>query len=190
MTTFDLYLEDHHLMLRDMVREFAEAEIAPVAAGLDDREEFPWDNAAKMAELGLFGIPWPEEYGAAGMDLMASVIVAEEPSAIETATVRPAPRAPTPLNTSTLRCLHIAAMPPTKPSTMPCLRCCVRANSTVASPLSMPNSLEWSTCRFTAAVSRNAFAGMQPRLRHVPPNASFSTRATFSPADAPYNAAE
>lgn len=78
MTTFDLYLEDHHLMLRDMVREFAEAEIAPVAAGLDDREEFPWDNAAKMAELGLFGIPWPEEYGAAGMDLMASVIVAEE----------------------------------------------------------------------------------------------------------------
>ena len=78
MTAFDLYLEDHHLMLRDMVREFAEAEIAPVAAGMDDREEFPWDNAAKMAELGLFGIPWPEQYGAAGMDLMASVIVAEE----------------------------------------------------------------------------------------------------------------
>nr|MDP2482198.1 acyl-CoA dehydrogenase family protein [Candidatus Palauibacterales bacterium] len=78
MDEFDLYLEDHHLMLRDMVREFAEAEIAPVAAGLDEREEFPWANAAKMAELGLFGIQWPEEYGGAGMDMMASVIVAEE----------------------------------------------------------------------------------------------------------------
>ncbi|MBT8461613.1 MAG: acyl-CoA dehydrogenase family protein, partial [Gemmatimonadetes bacterium] len=83
MTTFDLYLEDHHLMLRDMVREFAEAEIAPVAAGLDDREEFPWANTAKMAELGLFGIPWPEEYGGAGMDLMASVIVSEELARID-----------------------------------------------------------------------------------------------------------
>jgi alkylation response protein AidB-like acyl-CoA dehydrogenase len=78
MTEYDLYLEDHHLMLRDMVREFAEAEIEPVAAELDDREEFPWENAAKMAEIGLFGIPWPEEYGAAGMDLMSSVIVSEE----------------------------------------------------------------------------------------------------------------
>ena len=78
MTEFDLYLEDHHLMLRDMVREFAEQEIAPVAAAPDENDEFPWENAAKMAELGLFGIPWPEEYGGAGMDLMASVIVSEE----------------------------------------------------------------------------------------------------------------
>jgi butyryl-CoA dehydrogenase len=78
MTQFDLYLEDHHVMLRDMVREFADQEIAPVAAAHDENEEFPWENAAKMAELGLFGIPWPEEYGGAGMDLMASVIVSEE----------------------------------------------------------------------------------------------------------------
>ena len=78
MTQLDLYLEDHHEMLRDMVREFAEEEIAPVAAAHDENEEFPWENAAKMAELGLFGIPWPEEYGGAGMDLIASVIVSEE----------------------------------------------------------------------------------------------------------------
>ena len=39
---------------------------------------FPWVNAAKMAELGLFGIPWPEEFGGAGMDLMASVVVSED----------------------------------------------------------------------------------------------------------------
>jgi butyryl-CoA dehydrogenase len=73
-----LYLEDHHVMVREMVREFAEAEIAPVAEHHDEEEEFPWENAAKMAELGLFGIPWPEKYGGADMDLLASVIVAEE----------------------------------------------------------------------------------------------------------------
>ena len=73
-----LYLEDHHLMMRDMVREFAEAEIAPVAAHHDETEEFPWENAAKMAELGLFGIPFEEAYGGADMDLLASVIASEE----------------------------------------------------------------------------------------------------------------
>ena len=78
MTDLDLYLEDHHHMLRDMVREFAEAEIAPVAAGFDESEQFPWESGKKMAELGLFGIPFPEEYGGAGMDLISSVIVSEE----------------------------------------------------------------------------------------------------------------
>ena len=78
MTDLDLYLEDHHHMLRDMVREFAEAEIAPVAAQFDESEEFPWESGKKMAELGLFGIPFPEEYGGAGMDLVSSVIVSEE----------------------------------------------------------------------------------------------------------------
>ncbi len=78
MTQLDLYLEDHHRMLRDMVREFAETEIAPIAAEHDENESFPWESGRKMAELGLFGIPFPEEYGGAGMDLLASVIVSEE----------------------------------------------------------------------------------------------------------------
>ncbi len=78
MTDLSAYLKDHHLMVREMVREFAEAEIAPVAAELDEREEFPWENAAKMAELGLFGIEMPEEYGGAGMDLLANVVTVEE----------------------------------------------------------------------------------------------------------------
>jgi len=78
MTDLDLYLEDHHRMLRDTVREFAEGEIAPVASRYDEAEEFPWESGAKMAELGLFGVPWPEEYGGAGMDLLASVIAVEE----------------------------------------------------------------------------------------------------------------
>jgi butyryl-CoA dehydrogenase len=78
MTDLDLYLEDHHHMLRDMVREFAEEEIGPVAAQFDESEDFPWKSGKKMAELGLFGIPFPEEYGGAGMDLISSVIVSEE----------------------------------------------------------------------------------------------------------------
>lgn len=78
MTDLDLYLEDHHRMLRATVREFAESEIAPVASRYDEAEEFPWESGVKMAELGLFGVPWPEEYGGAGMDLLASVIAVEE----------------------------------------------------------------------------------------------------------------
>ncbi|MFQ5746055.1 MAG: acyl-CoA dehydrogenase family protein [Gemmatimonadota bacterium] len=78
MTDLDLYLDDHHKMLRDMVREFAEGEVAPVASRYDEAEAFPWESGAKMAQLGLFGVPWPEEYGGAGMDLLASVIAVEE----------------------------------------------------------------------------------------------------------------
>ncbi len=78
MTDLSLYLEDHHTMLRDMVREFAETEIAPVAAGFDESEQFPWESGKKMADLGLFGIPFPEAYGGAGMDLISSVVVSEE----------------------------------------------------------------------------------------------------------------
>jgi butyryl-CoA dehydrogenase len=73
-----LYEDDHHGMIREMVREFARAEIAPVAAEFDESEEFPWANGAKMAELGLFGIPFEEEFGGAGMDLLASAIAVEE----------------------------------------------------------------------------------------------------------------
>ena len=72
------YLEDHHEMIRDMVREFAEAEIAPVAARYDETEDFPWDTGALMSELGLFGIPFEEEIGGAGMDLLAASIAVEE----------------------------------------------------------------------------------------------------------------
>ena len=71
-------LEDHHEMMRDLVREFAEAEIAPVAAAYDESEDFPWDTGAQMAELGLFGIPFEEELGGAGMDVLAAAIAAEE----------------------------------------------------------------------------------------------------------------
>ncbi len=74
----DRYLTDDHRMLRSMVREFAEKEIAPVAGAFDKEGLFPWPNVAKMAELGLFGVPWPEEYGGVGMDVLASALVSEE----------------------------------------------------------------------------------------------------------------
>lgn len=78
MTDLDLYLQDHHVMLRDMVREFAESEIAPIAAAHDEAESFPWESGKKMSELGLFGIPFPEEFGGSGMDLIATCLVSEE----------------------------------------------------------------------------------------------------------------
>jgi alkylation response protein AidB-like acyl-CoA dehydrogenase len=74
----DRYFDDNHYMIRDMVRDFAENEIAPVAGELDQRSEFPWENVKKMAELGLFGIPWEEELGGAGMDYLSYIIAIHE----------------------------------------------------------------------------------------------------------------
>jgi alkylation response protein AidB-like acyl-CoA dehydrogenase len=72
------YFDENHLMIREMVRDFARNEIAPVAAELDQSSEFPWENVKKMGELGLFGIPWGEELGGADMDGIAFMIVIHE----------------------------------------------------------------------------------------------------------------
>jgi len=74
----DLFFTDEHLMLRDMVREFASNEVAPVAEELDHEAYFPSEIVEKMAELGLMGIPVPEEYGGAGMDYVAYVTAVHE----------------------------------------------------------------------------------------------------------------
>jgi len=74
----DRYFDENHRMIREMVRDFAQNEIAPVAGELDRSGEFPWENVKKMGELGLFGIPWPEELGGAGMDGIAYLIVINE----------------------------------------------------------------------------------------------------------------
>src|SRR5205814_4193737 len=73
-----LYFSEQHLAVRNMVREFARAEVAPVAAELDAKAEFPWENVKRMGELGLLGIPWPEELGGAGLDLISYMIVIHE----------------------------------------------------------------------------------------------------------------
>ena len=74
----DFDLEPEHLLLRDTVRSFAEAEIAPQAAELDEQERFSPELTQKMGEIGLFGIIVPEEYGGQGMDYLAYVIATEE----------------------------------------------------------------------------------------------------------------
>lgn len=71
-------LSEDHVMVRDMVAKLAAEEIAPRAAEYDRTREFPWDNIKKMAELGLMGVTVPEEYGGAGMDTLAYVLVIEE----------------------------------------------------------------------------------------------------------------
>jgi len=70
-----LYLNKHHLEVRDMVRGFARTEVKPVAAKHDADATFPWENVRKMGELGLLGIPWPEALGGAGLDLLSFMIV-------------------------------------------------------------------------------------------------------------------
>ncbi|HMI45031.1 MAG TPA: acyl-CoA dehydrogenase family protein, partial [Gemmatimonadaceae bacterium] len=78
-----LYFSEQHLAVRNMVREFARSEVAPVAAELDAKAEFPWDNVKKMGELGLLGIPWPEEFGGAGLDLLSYMIVINEMAKVD-----------------------------------------------------------------------------------------------------------
>ena len=78
-----LYFSEQHLAVRNMVREFARDEVAPVAAALDAKGEFPWANVKKMGELGLLGIPWPEELGGAGLDLLSYMIVINEMAKVD-----------------------------------------------------------------------------------------------------------
>ena len=72
------YFDENHLMIRDLVRDFAQNEVAPVAASLDQSGEFPWENVQKMGELGLLGVPWPEELGGAGMDYLSYIVAIHE----------------------------------------------------------------------------------------------------------------
>ena len=71
-------LNEEHDMLRKMVREFAEGEIAPHAARWDVDHHFPVDVVRQMGELGLFGIVFPEEYGGAGGDFASLCVAIEE----------------------------------------------------------------------------------------------------------------
>jgi len=73
-----LYFNDQHLQVREMVRQFARDDVAPIAAKYDAEAKFPWESIRKMGELGLLGIPWPEELGGAGLDLISYMIVIQE----------------------------------------------------------------------------------------------------------------
>jgi len=73
-----LELNEQQKMIQKMVREFAEKEIAPIAAELDKKSEFPHKTLEKMAKLGLLGIIIPSEYGGAGLDTISYTTVIEE----------------------------------------------------------------------------------------------------------------
>jgi len=74
----DLALNEEQEMIRKMARDFAQNEVAPVAAELDERHEPPLANLKKMAELGFMGLAIPEEYGGIGTDSVSYVIAIEE----------------------------------------------------------------------------------------------------------------
>ncbi|MFD1347872.1 acyl-CoA dehydrogenase [Oceanobacillus caeni] len=75
-------LTEEQQMLRKMVRDFAEKEVEPTAAERDEEERFDRSIFDKMAELGLTGIPWPEEYGGIESDYVSYVIAVEELSRV------------------------------------------------------------------------------------------------------------
>jgi len=76
-------LTDEHKMLRDAARDFAQKEIAPIAAEFDESGEFPHASIKKMGGLGFMGIEIPEQYGGAGMDALAYVLALEEISKVD-----------------------------------------------------------------------------------------------------------
>ncbi|MED4589357.1 MULTISPECIES: acyl-CoA dehydrogenase [Priestia] len=75
-------LSEEHEMIRKMVRDFAKNEVGPTAEERDEEERFDREIFRKMSELGLTGIPWPEEYGGIGSDYLAYCIAVEELSRV------------------------------------------------------------------------------------------------------------
>ncbi|MDW7728807.1 MAG: acyl-CoA dehydrogenase [Bacillota bacterium] len=74
----DFALSESQLMIRQMVRDFAQNELAPKAAGFDRDSKFPHEIVAKMAKLDLFALPFDEEFGGTGDGYLAYVIAVEE----------------------------------------------------------------------------------------------------------------
>ncbi|HEC82956.1 MAG TPA: acyl-CoA dehydrogenase family protein, partial [Firmicutes bacterium] len=79
-------LSNEHKMIRKMVREFAEAEVRPLARQIDETAEFPWQTIEKMRELRLLGMPYDEKWGGGGTDTLGYTIGVEEISRVCAAT--------------------------------------------------------------------------------------------------------
>ena len=74
-------LTDEQKAIQSLCRDFARDEVAPQAERNDREERFPYDLVAKMAELGLMGLPFPEQYGGAGADTVSYALAVMEISA-------------------------------------------------------------------------------------------------------------
>ena len=79
----DLDLTQEQQLVRDTVREFASEKVAPVAEELDRESRFPYELVAELGELGLMGLPIPEEYGGAGGDTVSYALAIEELTRID-----------------------------------------------------------------------------------------------------------
>lgn len=75
-------LNDEQELLRDTIKEFTESEIAPIAAENDEQEKFPVELVPMLGEIGVMGIPIPEEYGGVGMGVLEYVLAVEEISKV------------------------------------------------------------------------------------------------------------
>src|SRR3954447_14351983 len=71
-------LSDDHRLIQETVRDFARNEVAPVAEELDKEKRFPYEIVQKLGDLGLMGIPYPEEYGGGGADTLSYALAVEE----------------------------------------------------------------------------------------------------------------
>ena len=78
----DFVLSKEHQMLRKMYRDFAENEVKPLAAEVDETEEFPMETVKKLGKLGMMGIYFPKKYGGAGADVLAYAMAVEELSKV------------------------------------------------------------------------------------------------------------
>jgi alkylation response protein AidB-like acyl-CoA dehydrogenase len=74
----DFTLSPEESDILDLVRDFATGEVLPRAAEIDEKAEYPADLVAKMAELGLMGMPFPEEYGGAAQSYVTFALMVEE----------------------------------------------------------------------------------------------------------------
>ena len=74
----DYYFKPEHEMIRKVVHDFVAAEVEPLAAELDEQERFPSETLPKLARMGLFGIPFPKQYGGTGADALSYAISVEE----------------------------------------------------------------------------------------------------------------
>ena len=72
-------------MVKKMLKEFAENEIAPISAEIDEKAEYPYETIAKLGELGLMGMPFPQSYGGAGTDYLTYIMAIEEISKVDAA---------------------------------------------------------------------------------------------------------
>ena len=78
----DFSLSKKEILFQQMIRAFAEKEVKPLAAEVDEEERFPVETVEKMAKLGIMGIPFPVEYGGAGGDNVLYSMAVEELSRV------------------------------------------------------------------------------------------------------------